>query len=42
MTNLDRSLNQYAKGDYKSFNSVNELFKDLDSNEVNNDGKTSD
>ena len=30
MPNLDRSLDEYRKGDYKSFSSVDELFKDLD------------
>lgn len=36
-TSLDRSINEYRKGDYKSFNSVDELFKDLDSEDENAD-----
>jgi DNA-damage-inducible protein J len=31
VSSLDRSLNEYRQGNYKSFNSVDELFKDLDS-----------
>lgn len=30
-SSLDRSLNEYGQGKYKSFNSVDELFQDLDS-----------
>lgn len=30
MPSLDRSLDEYCKGNYKSFSSVDELFKDLD------------
>lgn len=33
VSSLDRSLNEYRQGNYKSFNSVDELFKDLDSDE---------
>lgn len=35
MPSLDRSLDEYRKGDYKSFSSVDELFKDLDNSNDN-------
>lgn len=33
MTSLDRSLDEYRKGDYKSFSSVDELLQDLDNSD---------
>lgn len=32
-SSLDRALAEYRAGKYKSFNSVDDLFKDLDDNE---------